>query len=360
MATDWEQERENSEKQNNRDMQKAVRSSNADYDDMIEDADSYYDKQIGAVADWEKTQTDLQNEQTDFAIEKIEQQKDQAHSDYIKEQSGAYKDWQKQSNAYGANAEAMAAQGMANSGYSESSQVSMYNTYQNRVATARESYNRAVLNYDNAITEARLQNSSALAQIAYESLQKQLELSLAGFQYKNTLVLERAKTKREIESEYFSRLQSTLSDINTRESMANTKSYQDAQIALEREKFAWQKAQAASSGSSGGSGSSSKSTKKTTNKVKTSGKKSQISAKFDTNDANNVGETSGATIDTKSVIALGKGPLTGEELSNLVGLGVISAYEENGKKKFKNNITGSGAGKLNRVGIHSIRLDGKG
>ena len=31
----------------------------------------------------------------------------------------------------------------------ESSKVSMYNTYQNRVATARDSYNRAVLNYNN-------------------------------------------------------------------------------------------------------------------------------------------------------------------------------------------------------------------
>ena len=148
------------------------------YDNMISQSDDYYQKQIDATEEWEKEQTQLQQEKTDFAIEQINQQKDQAKKDYTKEQSGAYVDWQKQSNQYGANAEQVAAGGLAGSGFSESSQVSMYNTYQNRVATAREAYSRAVLNYDNAIKEAQLQNNSILAEIAYESLQKQLELSL--------------------------------------------------------------------------------------------------------------------------------------------------------------------------------------
>ena len=190
------------------------------YGGMIEESDSYYDEQIKASQEWADKQSQLQQEQTDFAIEQIEQQKQQAHSDYVKEQSGAYVDWQKQSNRYGAEAERQAAVGMNGTGFGESSQVSMYNTYQNRVATARESYGRAVLNYDNAIKDARLQNNSKLAEIAYQALQTQLQLALEGFQYKNQLILEQANKKIELENTYYQRYLDVLNQINHENAMA--------------------------------------------------------------------------------------------------------------------------------------------
>ncbi|UKI57826.1 MAG: hypothetical protein L6V81_11235 [Clostridium sp.] len=90
----------------------------------------------------------------------------------------------KESNRYGANAEKEASSGLRNTGYSESSQVSMYNQYQNRVSTAREVYINATKNYDRSITQARITNNSKLAEIAYDALQKELELGLNGFQNK--------------------------------------------------------------------------------------------------------------------------------------------------------------------------------
>ena len=39
-------------------------------------------------------------------------------------------------------------------------------------------------NYDNKMVEERLANNSKFAQIAYNSLQQELELSLKGFPYK--------------------------------------------------------------------------------------------------------------------------------------------------------------------------------
>ena len=198
----------------------ALKESEKTYDQMIKDSDRYYNKQVDAVEKWGDKQTQLQQQQSDFAIEQIQQQKDQAKKDYLKEQSASYVDWQKQSDDYGSNAEKMADNGLAHTGYSESSQVSMYNTYQNRVATARETYNRAVLNYDNAIKDARLQNSSALAEIAYNTLKQSLELSLQGFQYKNQLVLEKANVKRDIDNTYYTRYQNVLSQINHENSMA--------------------------------------------------------------------------------------------------------------------------------------------
>lgn len=170
------------------------------YQGMIDGYDTIIDSQITASKNWATEQTKLQNEQTGFTIEQINQQKKQAEKDYIKEQSGAYKDWQKQSDKYGVNAEQMASSGMKGSGYSESSQVAMYNQYQSRVATARDAFERSVTAYDNKINEAKLQNSSILAEIAHNALVEQNQLILTGLQYKNPLILEKANKKLALES----------------------------------------------------------------------------------------------------------------------------------------------------------------
>ena len=239
------------------DKKEALSDIEQTYGGMVSEADKYYQAQIDAQKQWADKQTQLQQEQTDFAIDKIEQEKAQAKQDYTKEQSGAYTDWQKQSNAYGVNAEKKAAAGLAGTGYSESSMVSMYNTYQNRVTAAREAYTRAVLNYDNSIKEAKLQNNSLLAEIAFESLQNQLKLSLEGFQYKNTLLLEKAEQKRVVDQDYHNRYLAVLDQINTENAlkeqvrqadMANAREQErikiaQAELKLSQDRFAYEKQQ---------------------------------------------------------------------------------------------------------------------
>ena len=218
--------------------QDALSQMNSTYDGMINQTDKYYQDQIDAAKDWANTQQQLQQEQTNFTVEQIGQQKDQAKKDYTKEQSGAYVDWQKQSGQFSANAEQMAAQGLQNTGFSESSQVSMYNTYQNRVAMARETFAKAVLNYDNAIKDAQLQNNAKLAEIAYQALQTQLELSLEGFQYKNQLLIEQQNQQREIDSEYHDRYLAVLNQMNTENALAEEVRQYNENLALQREKLA--------------------------------------------------------------------------------------------------------------------------
>lgn len=208
------------------------------YDSMINQTDQFYDEQIEASKQWAEEQSQLQQEQTDFAIEQIEQQKEQSEKDYITEQSGAYADWQKQSGQYGVNAEQMAASGLTNTGFSESSQVGMYNTYQNRVASARESFNQATLNYNNAIQQARLQNNSKLAEIAYNAYQQQLELALQGFQYKNTLLEAQMNELQETEDRYYQRYQDVLNQINTENAMAEEIRQYNESLALQKEQLA--------------------------------------------------------------------------------------------------------------------------
>jgi hypothetical protein len=207
------------------------------YQGMIDQTDSYYQAQIDASKQWADKQAQIQQDNTDFTIEQIEQQKGQANKDYLKEQSGAYADWQKQSNKYGANAEQMAASGLSNTGFSESSQVSMYNTYQNRVATARESYNQAVLNYNNNIKEAQLQNNSKLAEIAYTALQQQLELSLSGFQYKNQLIEQQTNKKLEVDNMYYNRYQDVLNQMNQENALAEEVRQYNESLQMQREQL---------------------------------------------------------------------------------------------------------------------------
>lgn len=236
--------------------QNKLNEANSMYNNMIANTDNRYNEMIQASKNYANEQTKNQQARTDFAIDEINQQKDQTKKDYTREQMGAYTDWQKQSNQYGANAEKLASSGLTNSGYSESSQVSMYNTYQNRIMQAKESYNQAVQNYNNKITEARLSNNEALAQIAYNALQSQLQLALEGFQYKNSLLQQQLSTQMSIDSDYYGRYQNVLAQINHE----NQFKYQQ-----ERDRIAdqqWQKQYnlqlANSRKSSGGSSKSSK------------------------------------------------------------------------------------------------------
>jgi hypothetical protein len=234
MAVNYEDERFS---QVETDKQAAMNDLEQTYSGMIGESDKYYQAQIDASKQWADKQSQLQQEQTDFTIDQIEQQKAQAQKDYTKEQSGAYVDYKKQSNQYGTNAEQMAAAGLAGTGFSESSQVGMYNTYQNRVAAAREVFSQAVLNYDNAMKDARLQNNAVLAEIAYQSLQQQLELSLQGFQYKNQLLLDQANKKIELENTYYSRYQDVLEQINYENAFAEEVRQYNQNYELQRKQF---------------------------------------------------------------------------------------------------------------------------
>lgn len=227
--------------------QQELNQINNTYNNMINSSQQYYNDLVNASNDYAKTQQDIQQANTDFAIEKINQNKEWAEKDYTREQKGAYADWRKQSNQYGPEAELMASRGLNNTGYSESSQVSMYNTYQNRIATARDSYNRAVQDYDNSIKEAQLANNSALADIAYKALQTKLQLSLEGFQYKNSLLQSQLSAQQTTSDRYYSRWQDVLKQINTENALAEEQRQFNAQMSARSSSGSY------SGGNSGGS-----------------------------------------------------------------------------------------------------------
>ena len=231
----------------------AIKKSNAAYDQMIGGTDSAYQGLIDEANRYAEEQKNLQNQQTEFTIDKIEQQKQFSQEDYEKEQQAAYVDWQKQSGRYGVNAEQMAAAGLQGTGYSESSQVAMYTAYQNRVAVARQSFERTNVEYDNMMKEARLANSSALAQIAHDTWLAKAEYNLEKFQYKNDLLQAKTDKEMQLDSEYYSRWKDVLAQQNYENEFAeNVRQYEQTFRENKRqydESMAWDKEKEANANS---------------------------------------------------------------------------------------------------------------
>ena len=243
------------------DKKAALNQSNSTYDNLMSQSKSYYDNLIAQSQKNAEQQADIQNQQTEFAINKIEQQKEKAEKDYTKEQKGAYQDYMKQTNAYGSNMQAAGQQGLGGSGWSETIQSGFYNTYQNRYAQARENYNTIVMNYDNNIKEAQLQNSSALLQIYNQAQQEQLELALANFTVIKDLSIAKQNAYVSLDSEYNNRWRQVEQQINTENALAEQirqynaslaeqkrqadmdQAYRNSQLALQRQELAQQQSQ---------------------------------------------------------------------------------------------------------------------
>lgn len=222
----------------NNEKQTALNNVNNTYNQMINQSDKYYNDLSKATEDYGKKQQELQQQRTDFTINQINQQQEYAKQDYTKEQKGAYQDYMKQTDQYGVNAEQMAQNGLLGTGYAESSKVSMYNAYQNRIATARESFNRSWDEYENQKTEAMIANSSTMAQLAFDTLKAKLEYSLQGFQYKNDLLQTQLKMQNETEDRYYTRWQNVLNQLNTEAEFKENQRQYNEKMAYQRERDA--------------------------------------------------------------------------------------------------------------------------
>lgn len=270
----------------------AINNANKTYDDMVNQSDAKYNELINTTKDYANKQQEIHQKNTDFTIEQINQQKGQAEKDYIKEQKGAYTDYQKATNQYGVNAEQQAKAGLMNTGYSESSKISAFTSYQNRYSTARESYNRATLNYDNAIKDAQLKNNATLAEIAFKALQTELEYALQGFQYKNNLLQTKLNTQIQLDSEYNNRYQQVLSQINTENSLAEQIRQYNESMAYQKQRDAvsdaqWQKQYNLSVANSRASSGGSSSTKLSNGSKSSSSSKSSKSSSSSTKKSSN-------------------------------------------------------------------------
>lgn len=227
---------------------------NQKYDQLINENNQFTNQQQQMVDRWETTQNQIANNNLEYQKELYEQQKQKAEEEYQKEAQASYIDYQKEVDKYGVSRENVVANGLSNSGYSESSKVDMYNTYQNRVASARTSLNDAKLEFDNAIKEAILNNDAILAENALTALQQKLQIALEGFNYRTEQENNRLNWNYNINNTYYNRYQDVEDQINYENQQAEAirqyneqMAYQREQDALEQQRweqeFAYQKQQ---------------------------------------------------------------------------------------------------------------------
>lgn len=222
-------------KQVENEKQSELNKYNQTYDNLINERNQFTNQQQDLVNQWENTQRQIANDNLNHQIDLYNQQKDKAERDYQKEAKASYIDYQKETDRYGVSRENVVQNGLSNSGYSESSKVDMYNTYQNRIATARESLNNIKLEFDNAIKEAQLQNNATLAENALTALQQKLSIALEGFGYKSEQENNRMNWNYNINNTYYDRYKNVESQINYENEQAEKIRQFNEQMAYQKE-----------------------------------------------------------------------------------------------------------------------------
>lgn len=337
----------------------AIKENDKTYDNLISGAEDKYQGMADNVRDYSQKQQELQQQKHNQDILELNQKQEQAQKDYIKEQSGAYVDWQKQSDQYGAKAEQMAAGGLANGGYSESSQVSMYNTYQNRVATARAAFEQTKMNFVNAINEAKIQNSSLLAEIAFEAEKQAQEYIIQGYLYKNQLIEAKATAKRQITSDWRTEYQNMMNtimdeyqlnesarqaDMENKRAMESIKIAQ-AELKIAQEKWAAEKKEKEAARIAAEKAAAvAKAAKDKANRQKLDTQEKKINKKTKNTSTGTVVSKKTTTgnavkpkydVDVSSVLALGFGPISPSTLDKYVQRGIVEEYVSGGKLKYR-------------------------
>ncbi len=201
-------------KQVENEKQSELNKYNETYNDLINERNNLTNQQQEMVDRWENTQKDIANKNLQYQKDLIEQQRKKAEQAYQNEAKASYIDYQKEVDKYGVSRENVVNNGLSNSGYSESSKVDMYNTYQNRLGTARKSMQDAGLEFDNAIRQAQLSNDETLAQNALTALQNKLNIILEGFNYKSEQENNRLNWNNTINNNYYNRYKDVESQIN--------------------------------------------------------------------------------------------------------------------------------------------------
>lgn len=226
--------------------QSELNKYNETYDNLINERNNFTKEQQDMVDRWENTQKDVANKNLEYQKDLIEQQRNKAEKEYQNEAKASYIDYQKEVDKYGVSRENVTANGLSNSGYAESSKVDMYNTYQNRLATARKSLEDAGIEFDNAIREAQMSNNETLAQNALKALQDKLNIALEGFNYKSEQENNRLNWNYNINNNYYNRYKDVESQINYENETAEkirqyneNMAYQKEQQQLEQQR--WEK-----------------------------------------------------------------------------------------------------------------------
>ena len=150
-----------------------------------EDIDRLTEQQGTMLDESLKQQQDIVNKQTQMNIDAIEKNKAEVDQQANKVNQGLYSEYKKASNPYGVNAEQLYARGLGNSGYAETTQTNLYNTYQKNVTDTVNNAQKLKADFDFQISQARQNGDITLAQNALQIYMQKMQLLTQEYELRN-------------------------------------------------------------------------------------------------------------------------------------------------------------------------------
>ena len=141
-----------------------------------EDIENWSRQQNNLLQEQEQKQNEITQKQTQLNIDELNREKAKIDTDVNKTTSGLYTEYQKQANQYGVEAERQAKLGLANSGYSETAQTNLYNTYQRNVTETLNNARDLKADFDFQISKAQQTGDITQAQNALEIYKSKMQL----------------------------------------------------------------------------------------------------------------------------------------------------------------------------------------
>lgn len=130
-------------------------------------------------------QKDIINKQTELNVAELEKNKQEIDKEADKTNKALYTEYRKANNPYGSIAENLASQGLGNSGYAETTQTNLYNTYQKNITDTLNNARELKADFDFKINQARQTGDITLAQSALEIYNQKMQLLTQEYELKN-------------------------------------------------------------------------------------------------------------------------------------------------------------------------------
>ena len=130
-------------------------------------------------------QNDIINKQTQMQVDSLERQKADIDKQAMQQNRALYQDYRKANNPFGQQAESLAGQGLANSGYAETTMSRLYNTYQQNITSTLNNARDLKADVDFQINQARQQGDITLAQNALELYKQKMQLLSEEYDLRN-------------------------------------------------------------------------------------------------------------------------------------------------------------------------------
>lgn len=150
-----------------------------------EDIDRLTSKQNEMLDNALQQQQDITNKQTELNVAELQRNKEEVDKDVDKTNKALYAEYRKSTNPYGSNAERLASQGLGNSGYAETTQTNLYNTYQKNITDTLNNARDLKADFDFQISKARQTGDITLAQNALEIYNQKMQLLTQEYELRN-------------------------------------------------------------------------------------------------------------------------------------------------------------------------------